>query len=218
VDLDRVGSYSFHYECYNKRGMAARMVTRTIVVYGDARDAAFSATPAPTPAADWQVDGAAERLHADELPRQRGGPPPRRAARAARGGGARRGDLARDAGRRLQLGPPPAAGTAAGRRKQQCRQPPQPPRAAPRAGAPTAAWRRRRTALCHRRCRRCRPPGRRRPHLAGHERLGQGRGRRARGAMFSNFFGKAPKGSGGAVGAALPWVTSTTSISPSPRT
>jgi hypothetical protein len=37
VDLDRVGSYSFHYECYNKRGMAARMVTRTIVVYGDAR-------------------------------------------------------------------------------------------------------------------------------------------------------------------------------------
>ena len=40
-------------------------VTRTIVVYGDARDAAFSATPAPTPAADWQVDGAAERLHAD---------------------------------------------------------------------------------------------------------------------------------------------------------
>jgi hypothetical protein len=36
--------------------------------------------------------------------------------------------------------------------------------------------------------------------------------------MFSNFFGKAPKGSGGAVGAALPWVTSTTSISPSPRT
>ena len=60
MDLDRVGSYSFHYECYNKRGMAARMVTRTIVVYGDARDAAFSATPAPTPAADWQVDGAVQ--------------------------------------------------------------------------------------------------------------------------------------------------------------
>lgn len=60
VDLDRVGSYSFHYECYNKRGMAARMVTRTIVVYGNARDAAFSATPAPTPAADWQVDGAVQ--------------------------------------------------------------------------------------------------------------------------------------------------------------
>jgi len=56
VDLDRTGTYHFHYECYNRMGMAAHTVTREIIVFGRREDD-FSGTPSPTPAANFQVDG-----------------------------------------------------------------------------------------------------------------------------------------------------------------
>ena len=60
VDLARPGVYHFHYECYNRLGLAAVPATRAIIVYGRADDDGFAATPAPTPSANFQVDGAVQ--------------------------------------------------------------------------------------------------------------------------------------------------------------
>ncbi len=60
VDLARPGVYHFHYECYNRLGLAAVPATRAIIVYGRTDDDGFAATPAPTPSANFQVDGAVQ--------------------------------------------------------------------------------------------------------------------------------------------------------------